>query len=868
LSPYKFKSYLYLREFWNRLQNSTSYSFAQLFYLIGWITIFGFFCSSWKTGFASYAPLILILAFFWYRFESAITKKIRVPVEAWLILFILLGILNYLWIFIFIKFDHAALFLDTEPPAFATIIQIIFLSLVTLILSFILNRNKGKIWISFLFFMFLLIVGIRVLIFSDPILWKVVQVLLVLILFRYTAWTESLTKAENWLYFILILILFLGIYIPPDIPNTVFSLSSLSWYYFPKILSHLFKLYLLAVLLKIPFVLVYHHASLKRKLKIAGWLQSSIPQITQLIILILVFYFFISSWQANKLKNSLTEYLEDYTFSKTASREPLYTFRPDSIAETHKIPNFTSFVVPPSPPDFSILQLPKEEDLDTGLNSYLLLYKSGQDSLIYFHLLEIDTLFLNNLNKRLSHFLSNGLLAYPFTLQTWDSNLYKIRIWERERKYWSLNTFPFALIPRKSQQFQTENLTVRSPKLDGQSSSGRIIILGQDVYTAGRIYAPLFGPDFQERGYYAFDMAIFLSWDFFNSNLMIMFYFWLIIYFLINILIIQRVIKFGNQITQKIIQKFNQLTQGIRQVSGGNLDYKIEMEGEDEFVELANRFNRMGNELERKIASLRDKDRLEHELRIARDVQLGLLPKTLPIIKRYQVSAHMNTANEVGGDFYDMIPLSTEKYLFVVGDVSGKGTSAAFYMAQCISLIRFACQFSSDPREIVLRLNRYFSDPMIDKQIFVTAVMGILDTRRDQITFLRAGHNHPIVIPGKHANAIKEIKTSGLGIGLERKGKIFETMLRSKTVKLARGDGLFLYTDGLVEASAHNDTAMTDPQQVRVFGEENLIEILNKSRDKNSPYIIESIRKEIMKFYGKSPLIDDLTMLHIQRDRD
>ncbi|UCF65152.1 MAG: SpoIIE family protein phosphatase [bacterium] len=868
MPTYKFKSYIHLREFWNRLQSAEFYSFSQLFYFAGWIITFSFLCISLKTGFGNYTPILLILAFFWHRFNKSWSEKLKVPQEAWILLFTLLWILDSVWLSFFLKFDTINLFKDSEPTIFPTVLQIILLSFLTLTLSFILTRREGRRWLSYLFFMFLLIIGFKVLSFSDPILWNIGQILLVLVLLRYTGWTESLTKAENWLYFIVSLILFLGIYTPPDIYNTVISQSTVSWYYFPKILSHFFKLYLLAVLLKIPFVLVYHHASLKRKLQIAGWLQSSIPQITQLIILTLVFYFFISSWQANKLKNTLTEFLEDYTFRKPGIGQSLYIFQPDSIAKIHNVPNFASFVIPPSPPDFGILQLPTESDLDSSSYSYVLLYKSDQDSSIYYHLIEIDTLFLNNLNQRLSHFLSNGLLAYPFTLQTWDSNLYKIRIWERERKYWSLNTFPFALVPRKSQQFQMRKLTAIAPNLDRQSSSSRIIVFGQDVYTAGRIYAPLYTQDFQKRGYYAIDMAVFLSWDFFKSNLMIIFYFWLLIYFLVNLLIIQRVVKFGNQITQKIIQKFDQLTQGIRQVSEGNLEYKIEMEGEDEFVELADRFNRMGNQLQLNIASLRDKDRLEHELRIAREVQLGLLPKTLPKIKGYQVAAHINTATEVGGDFYDLISLSPEKYLIVVGDVSGKGTSAAFYMAQCISLIRFACQFSDKPQEIILRLNRYFSDPLIDRQIFVTIIMGILDTRKNQIMLLRAGHNHPILIPNQNDLAVKEIITPGIGIGLERKGQVFEKILKSKTVRLGKGDGLFLYTDGLVEASAYSDTKMTDPEKVTFFGEENLIDILNKSRQKNAQEMIQTINTNIRKFYGQSPLIDDLTMLLIRRNKE
>ena len=346
------------------------------------------------------------------------------------------------------------------------------------------------------------------------------------------------------------------------------------------------------------------------------------------------------------------------------------------------------------------------------------------------------------------------------------------------------------------------------------------------------------------------------------------FLFWLLIYTLINLFIIQRVIKFGNQINQIILQKFNLLTQGIRQISSGNLDYKISMEGEDEFVELAERFNSMGFELQKKISDVREKERLEYELRMAREVQISLLPQTLPQISGYLLSARMNTATEVGGDFYDVLTLDDHHFLFVIGDVSGKGTSAAFYMAQCISLIRFSRQFSHDPREILVRLNHYFSDPMIDKQIFLTVVIAILNTSKNQITLLRAGHNSPILIPAEASQPLEEIKISGLGIGLERKGDIFENTLESKIIQLAKSDILFLYTDGLIDAYSNGQTVPGSSSKTDFYGEARLLNLLQSLRGKNPPEIQERVTVELAAFYGNSPLIDDMTMLILQRLKD
>ncbi|OPX34242.1 hypothetical protein B1H10_04080 [candidate division KSB1 bacterium 4484_188] len=329
--------------------------------------------------------------------------------------------------------------------------------------------------------------------------------------------------------------------------------------------------------------------------------------------------------------------------------------------------------------------------------------------------------------------------------------------------------------------------------------------------------------------------------------------------------VIRQTIKFGNRINQMIVQKFNQLTNGIRQISQGNLDYKISLEGEDEFVELGNRFNQMGDQLKKTIAEVREKEKFEYELKIAREVQLSLLPKKLPEIEGYHITASFRTANEVGGDFYDVLPLQEGKYLFVIGDISGKGTSAAFYMAQCISLIRFARQFSDQPREILLRLNHYFSDPQVDRQIFLTAVMGVLDTRKSRVQLFRAGHPKPIVLPADVGKPVSELESSGLGIGLVGDNQKFGKVLKQKTVRLAPGGGLLFYTDGVTEASRKVVNPTTRESETEFFGETRLLQLLEKLRKERAENVVRAISLEIEKFYAGQPHVDDYTILMIRK---
>jgi len=387
------------------------------------------------------------------------------------------------------------------------------------------------------------------------------------------------------------------------------------------------------------------------------------------------------------------------------------------------------------------------------------------------------------------------------------------------------------------------------------------------MFTAGRVYLPLYNENSKRQGFFAFDVIITTSFSFFSSNLMKQILFWLIIFLLINFLIIRRVIKFGNAINQIILQKFDRLKHGIRQISGGNLDYKIHLEGEDEFVEFAQRFNQMGVELKKKIAEVREKERFEYELKIAKEVQLSLLPAELPVIPGYKIVGAMQTANEVGGDFYDVLPIAPNKYLFLVGDVSGKSTSAAFYMAQCISLIRFSRQFTTKPRDIILRLNKYFSETISDKQVFVTIILGVLDTEKNSLEIFRAGHNNPLFFSSLNDQQIEEIKISGLGVGVERDGQQFEKHLKHKVLRMKLGDVLFLYSDGVVEAARSGKKA---PDQREFFGENRLITLLKNNREKSTDELLQITMNELRKFYGNETYIDDFTIMilkHSNKDK-
>ena len=548
---------------------------SQLFYLLGWTLIFTFFCFSWGTGFFNSIPLLLILIYFWYRLSDAVKTKIKVPFEIWIIGLFILSNIDYLWISAI--FDTDLIFQNIEllPGGIATLFQISLLSIFTLLFNFILQQDRRQKPSHFILFMALVYASVYLLGLTDIVFWQIFQIILLLILFRYTTWVESLTKAENWLYLLIIFLLYLSFSNFPTLNSPDFNAKSLVWYYLPKVLAQFFKLYLLAILVKIPFVLVYHHASLKRKFQIAGWLQSSIPQLIQLIILVMVFYFFISSWQADNLKNAIINYLENNASRPYTVDHIIHKIDPDKPSRVIKIAGHIPMMPTATPPNLGIIKLPKVDKQAIPNESFFLFYRSEQDTSFQYHFVTMDSILLEELNTSMSYFLANGLLAYPFKIQTWDSNFYKVKMWEDEQKFVELNTFPFAITPYRSDHILKTDFWLKTRDQKVAPSRGRILLFNQEMFTAGRLYTSLYDVNFQQTGYYAFDVVIFFSRSFFGSPLMKQMVFWLIIYILINLLIVQRVIKFGNQITKKIVQKFNQLTLGIRQISGGNLDYRI-----------------------------------------------------------------------------------------------------------------------------------------------------------------------------------------------------------------------------------------------------------------------------------------------------
>ena len=200
---------------------------------------------------------------------------------------------------------------------------------------------------------------------------------------------------------------------------------------------------------------------------------------------------------------------------------------------------------------------------------------------------------------------------------------------------------------------------------------------------------------------------------------------------------------------------------------------------------------RVGQLVREQQAEAATRQRFEQELEVAKLIQQNFLPKHLPDLDDWQVAAYYRPAREVGGDFYDVIPLSGDRLGFVIGDVTDKGVPAALVMAATRSVLRASAQRLVDPGEVLQRVNEHLCPDMPEK-MFVTCLYGVLDPATGHFRFANAGHDLPYV---KTADGSVELRARGMPLGL-MSGMSYE----EKETVLAPGDSLLLHSDGVVEA--------------------------------------------------------------------
>lgn len=244
-----------------------------------------------------------------------------------------------------------------------------------------------------------------------------------------------------------------------------------------------------------------------------------------------------------------------------------------------------------------------------------------------------------------------------------------------------------------------------------------------------------------------------------------------------------------------------------------------------------------------------EKERLKNELMLARDMQAKIIPRKMPEFDRYDIAAYFTPAVEVGGDYYDIATLADGRHCILSADVSGKGMTAAFYVAQLKGVMISLAPKSSSPAELLININGVLSRVM-ERNMFITVTALAFDDCKGQISFARAGHV-PVYLRSK--GRTRSAVPKGIGIGLV-KNPSFEKYLLEETVEFPPGSRCLLVSDGIIE--------LRNPEQEE-FGEQRLKEILERDDINTARDLCNKIKLETNKFKRDMPLHDDSTAVAI-----
>jgi phosphoserine phosphatase RsbU/P len=252
----------------------------------------------------------------------------------------------------------------------------------------------------------------------------------------------------------------------------------------------------------------------------------------------------------------------------------------------------------------------------------------------------------------------------------------------------------------------------------------------------------------------------------------------------------------------------------------------------------------------RLIAKSIERERLHQEIMVAQRMQKRLLPQNLPDIPSVEFAAVSESSFEVGGDYYDVINLPHDRIGIVVGDVSGKGVSAAFYMAELKGIVLSLSKICSTPRELLLRANDTLMESL-EKNAFISAVYAVLDIPHASLTMARAGHCPVIFISGDSSELVR---SSGIGLGLTN-GSQFAQATEERTIKLKQGDMCIFYTDGITEARN---------AEMEEYGYERLVHVAGECRDCSAEAMKDKILQSVRTFIGQGAYTDDVTLVVVK----
>ena len=296
-------------------------------------------------------------------------------------------------------------------------------------------------------------------------------------------------------------------------------------------------------------------------------------------------------------------------------------------------------------------------------------------------------------------------------------------------------------------------------------------------------------------------------------------------------------------IKRVIINNLRKINDTLAKITNGDLSVTVDVRSNMEFASLSDDINSTVATLKRYIAEAAA--RIDKELEYAKQIQLSALPSNFPNDDDFGIYAQMIAAKEVGGDFYDFYKLGDSMVAFLAADVSGKGIPAAMFMMTAKTIIKDLAESGMAVNDVFTKANEKLCENN-ESGMFVTAWMGVLDLNTGKLQFANAGHNPPVLKRAEGAFEYLKTRAGFVLAGMEG------IRYRIGELTLQPGDRLFLYTDGVTEASDSDN---------RLYGNDRLLAFLNRNSDMKATEFLPALKADIDEFVGESPQFDDITML-------
>lgn len=302
-------------------------------------------------------------------------------------------------------------------------------------------------------------------------------------------------------------------------------------------------------------------------------------------------------------------------------------------------------------------------------------------------------------------------------------------------------------------------------------------------------------------------------------------------------------------VNKLVVKNIHKINESLSEITDGNLETVVNVRSHEEFDVLSNDINTTVDTLKKYIADAAA--RIDAELAFAKAIQHSALPSVFPPYpsrREFEIYAAMHTAKEVGGDFYDFYFVDEDNLAFLIADVSGKGIPAAMFMMQSKTILKSLAESGMGVEQVFTLANEKLCEGN-DANMFVTAWMGILNVKTGLITFANAGHNSPLV---KHADGTFEYLKTRPGFVLAGMEGI---RYRKNELQLQAGDAIYLYTDGVIEATNLEN---------KLYGEDRLYAALEKNKELGAQTICDEVKHDVDSFVGDAPQFDDITMLALK----